>query len=833
MKASVVAALLLVSVLGAAPVLAGTLDPQLAALLNGKPAVTRAHAGQPASSPALFAPHVDADGRVQVYVHPENDLSAQSLAARLPAFGAKNIRAAPLLRVVQAWIPVNELAALAVLPFVHGVSVPAYAHVLPGNRHWPVARSAAAAATARAVSTGLSIDSQAPAAMQALTLIANGANGAGVKVGVMSGDISGLAASQAAGYLPAAVWDDPGYPGTSPVPGNPAEGTALLEIVHAVAPEASLGFCAPVTSVDVLACFKDLVQWGATVVVNDMQLHTADMFAAGFTDDGSVAWAAQQIADANPGVAFVNIAGNEAQDYFQAPYTPGPGATLNGSPYGSLMDFGAAAGTVHNTRLAVHFNYVSDFAPVLEWNDPLKSGADRFVMALVDQSGNTLAAGTPFTTDDGRPGVSLSYVPYSASQPAFLEIACQSCTNPVTLKLNGFADGAATFGLNTAGAVGYGQAVIPGTLTVAAASVSQLDPLAVVSEFFTGTGPFLYGDYTASASEIKPDLSGIDNVTVSGAGGFDPDGPAAGGGANFLGTSAAVPNIAGLLADLMSGVPGLPASSYYTALKDTANRNAFPAPGATSAFEAAAAGSGLAQGVGAWNALSSRTIPYVTAVDPPSTAPGGAFTINVSGFGFMSGATVDFNGTPLATSYMSSAALTAQVPAALAATAGVFDLGVANPVPAATLSNTVRYRVGNPAAVVSSWSPQQATAGDVAFTLTVQGANFVNGAVVVFDGSPLATNFVSATQLTALVPASAVAHAGQYALSVVNPDQVGASTSVNFFVQAPPPATASQPAAKSSGGGGDGVLVVVLLAILWLGVLTIRAEHGRDRARNG
>lgn len=820
MKASVVAALLLVSVLGAAPVLAGTLDPQLAALLNGKPAVTRAHAGQPASSPALFAPHVDADGRVQVYVHPENDLSAQSLAARLPAFGAKNIRAAPLLRVVQAWIPVNELAALAVLPFVHGVSVPAYAHVLPGNRHWPVARSAAAAATARAVSTGLSIDSQAPAAMQALTLIANGANGAGVKVGVMSGDISGLAASQAAGYLPAAVWDDPGYPGTSPVPGNPAEGTALLEIVHAVAPQASLGFCAPVTSVDMLTCFKDFIQWGATVIVNDMQLHTTDMFAAGFIDDGSVAWAAEQIAEANPGVAFVNIAGNEAQDYFQAPYTPGPGAMLNGSHYDSLMDFGAATGGASNTRLPVQFNYVSGFAPVLEWNDPLKSNADSFVMALVDQNGNVLAIGTPFTTDDGRPGVSLSYVAGYVNQPAFLEIACQSCPDPVTLKLDGFADGAATFGLNTAGAVGYGQAVIPGTLTVAAASVRQLDPLGMVSEFFTGTGPFLYGDYTATATEAKPDLSGIDDVTVSGAGGFDSDGPAAGGGANFLGTSAAVPNIAGLLADLMSGVPGLPASSYYAALKGTANQSAFPAPGAASAFNAAAAGAGLAQGVGAWNALSSRTIPYVTAADPPSVMPGSAFSINVSGFGFVNGASVNFNGTALPTTFLSSFALSAEVPATLAAASGVFNLSVTNPNPANTVSNTVSYVLGKPVPGIASWSPQQVTAGSPAFTLAVHGTDFMQGAAIRFGGNAVPTTYVSATQLTAVVPASAVAQAGDYPLVVVNPAPGGTSAGVNFSVGAPAPA-------KSSGGGGGGGNDVLLLLLL-LGLTMVRVmEVGR------
>jgi uncharacterized protein (TIGR03437 family) len=85
--------------------------------------------------------------------------------------------------------------------------------------------------------------------------------------------------------------------------------------------------------------------------------------------------------------------------------------------------------------------------------------------------------------------------------------------------------------------------------------------------------------------------------------------------------------------------------------------------------------------------------------------------------------------------------------------------------------------------VISSLNPSSATAGGPAFTLTVNGTGFASGAVVVFDNSPAATTFVSATQLTAMVPAYLIATAQTATVQVSNP-QGGASNSVNFPVNA-------------------------------------------------
>jgi hypothetical protein len=69
---------------------------------------------------------------------------------------------------------------------------------------------------------------------------------------------------------------------------------------------------------------------------------------------------------------------------------------------------------------------------------------------------------------------------------------------------------------------------------------------------------------------------------------------------------------------------------------------------------------------------------------------------------------------------------------------------------------------------ITSFSPPNAVAGGPQFTLTVNGANFVTGAVVTWSGSSRATTFVSSTQLSATILASDIATSGNANVTVVN-----------------------------------------------------------------
>ena len=87
----------------------------------------------------------------------------------------------------------------------------------------------------------------------------------------------------------------------------------------------------------------------------------------------------------------------------------------------------------------------------------------------------------------------------------------------------------------------------------------------------------------------------------------------------------------------------------------------------------------------------------------------------------------------------------------------------------------------NPVPLINQPVVPDATApGGQGLTLTVNGTGFVQGSVVQWNGSALATAFVSASRLTASVPASDIASAGTASVTVVNPG-TGTISNVSAF----------------------------------------------------
>src|SRR6266478_8782400 len=138
-----------------------------------------------------------------------------------------------------------------------------------------------------------------------------------------------------------------------------------------------------------------------------------------------------------------------------------------------------------------------------------------------------------------------------------------------------------------------------------------------------------------------------------------------------------------------------------------------------------------------------------------------------------------------------------------------------------------------PAPTITSISPTSAIAGGAAFTLTVNGTNFVSGSTVSFNGNARATTFVSATQLTVAILASDIATADTFSVRVTNPGD-GTSNPASFTVLTPQQATQaiinSVNALFSQGvlnGGQDNSLVVKLQHAIDL------MNTGNDAAASG
>ncbi len=171
----------------------------------------------------------------------------------------------------------------------------------------------------------------------------------------------------------------------------------------------------------------------------------------------------------------------------------------------------------------------------------------------------------------------------------------------------------------------------------------------------------------------------------------------------------------------------------------------------------------------------NNPVPVLTSISP-STAVGGGpgFTLTVNGSNFVSGSVVQWGGSARTTTFISSTQLTVAIPGSdllVSEGVGVF---VFNPLPGGGTSvSGATFTVTVPVPVLTSIAPSSAAAGSPGFTMTLTGTSFISTSVARWDGADLTTTFVSATQLTALVPSGDILTVGSASVAVFNP--VGAA----------------------------------------------------------
>ena len=198
--------------------------------------------------------------------------------------------------------------------------------------------------------------------------------------------------------------------------------------------------------------------------------------------------------------------------------------------------------------------------------------------------------------------------------------------------------------------------------------------------------------------------------------------------------------------------------------------------------------------------------PVITSISPASVAAGGpTLTLTVNGTGFVAGAVVSFNSTPLVTSFVSGTQVTAGVPASLIVLPGSVQITIANA--SGLASNAVTLTVTAPTPTITSISPASVAAGSAAFTLIVTGTNFLTGVPVSLGSTALTTTLVSATQLTAAVPANLLTQAGTAQITAANSG--GASSNAVALTITPPTPTITSIAPSSVTAGGAAFTVTI------------------------
>ncbi len=472
---------------------------------------------------------VNDDGELHVLIKlKEMD---ESNLSELKSQGTRIITTYPSSKMVLAWADADSSERIAELPFVKRIETPDYG--------W--------------TNAGFNM-TEGDADLKADLVRVCGDNelcgdGYGVSVGAISDGVTHLAEAQGTLDLPENVITH------NASPEDKDEGTAMLEIVHDLAPEAQLAFDSfligdddnhPQAFIDAVKWLKDTFH--AKVIVDDVSF-----FKQPYFEDGEVAQAVKAAVD--DGVIFVTSCGNAAENHWEGDFA-GNGAE---HPFHQW-----------NPSEIYNFTQVPDGCSIkvyLQWNDPFGSSGNDYNLFLYDDNDNVLAGSMDLQDGDDNP-IELAIYTNNTGGVVRVNIAVERNFGE-DRKIEMFADikpePPETIPLHPFVSTGsiFGHAAVPEVIDVAA--IDHADSGQDQTENYSSQGPAeIY--FPERETRQKPFISGIDNVKISGAGGFGytPDGY------RFTGTSAAAPHIAAIAALVLSVNPDLEPEDVQNILGATA-----------------------------------------------------------------------------------------------------------------------------------------------------------------------------------------------------------------------------------------------------------------------
>ena len=168
--------------------------------------------------------------------------------------------------------------------------------------------------------------------------------------------------------------------------------------------------------------------------------------------------------------------------------------------------------------------------------------------------------------------------------------------------------------------------------------------------------------------------------------------------------------------------------------------------------------------------------PTVISVSPDSVIAGSpAQTLTFTGTGYISSTAATLNGTALQMKYVSATSMQVVVPASALAAGQVVSFVLSNPAPGGGNSAASNFSIMSPRPAVTRLSPQSVPQGTSA-TVTVNGSGFEANSVVLWNGQPRTTTFVSTTSLQVTLTAADLQSYGTGQISVNNPGPGGSNT---------------------------------------------------------
>ena len=471
------------------------------------------------------SPGIPVDERSRIYLRIDGTGIAQRVN-ELVDLGVEPAHVAAGYDFLEAWVPWDRVQSVAALPWVRLVGMAGIPAADIGSR----------------LTQGDAIH-RADLARAAFSI-----DGTGARVGVISDGAVNAAAAQATGDLPVGLLIN--------AIGSGDEGTAMLEIVHDLAPGATLAFSSGNGGSAAMILSQNWLAQNAScrIIADDLWFPREPYF-----QDGPVALNAANLVNTLDVVYFTS-AGNRAQRHVQQGFADGGSRPIGTAGTFRPHAFGAGDYTL-DLRLANPNGTGVRHTIVLQWGEAFGAAARNFDLYLLDGSlSNVLQASTTVQNGAGDP-VELIDFTYNGpdNAPAFLVVDFNSAAAaPAGMALKVAANGPRFLQYVTAAGSINPHAGHP--LVMALGAIDQADAGADTPEAFSSRGPFTVL-FPGAASRGKPDAMAIDGVTVTGVGGFPSP---------FFGTSAASPHGAGIAALLRGALPALTAAQVRDALKNTA-----------------------------------------------------------------------------------------------------------------------------------------------------------------------------------------------------------------------------------------------------------------------
>jgi hypothetical protein len=412
-----------------------------------------------------------------------------------------------------------------------------------------------------------------------------GYDGTGVKVGILSDSYNNLgaaAADVASGDLPG-VGNPDGF--TTPVTvlqdepsGGEDEGRAMLQIVHDVAPGATLGFATAFVGNQAgfaqnIKNLADPLQFGANIIADDVFY-----FAEPYWQEGPIGQAID-IVEAQ-GVAYFALAGNLGSQAYESTSVSFTSATISGIS-GSAQNYYDFGGGTTKQQITIGNNQQVSLG--LQWDQPwygLGTGVQTNInfYLLDDTTGNIVASSTQNNVTFQQPFQFLQYKNTSGSAHIYDVVIEKANAGPDPGRIK-----YVNFGANNYGPVTFDNfATNSPTLIPHAADTNAVAVAAApfyqqhTPESYSSMGPatFLFdssGNRLGTPQVVnKPDVMAIDGVSTTffGDAAFKPNGFP-----TFFGTSAATPHAAAVAALVLQANPGFTPTQLYTRLENTADPN--------------------------------------------------------------------------------------------------------------------------------------------------------------------------------------------------------------------------------------------------------------------